>query len=132
MSLDVALSLPGDKAARHGFWTVTSQHAVVAVFMVAIMLRGVLPFNVDVSWWLTICERMLDGQRLYVDILETNPPMAASVYMPGVVVARAIHMRPEVVTNGLIFLLMWDVYLHHSRAGSGDEPANVSLLGRVT
>jgi hypothetical protein len=106
MSLDVGLSLPGDKAARQGIWTVTPLHAVVAVFLVAIMLRGVLPFNVDVSWWLTICERMLDGQRLYVDILETNPPMAGSVYMLGVVVARAIHMRPEVVTNGLIFLLI--------------------------
>ncbi|WP_213289791.1 hypothetical protein [Bradyrhizobium sp. sGM-13] len=106
MSIDVGLSPPGDKAARQGFWTATPLHAVVAVFMVAIMLRGVLPFNVDVSWWLTISERMLDGQRLYVDILETNPPMGGSVYMLGVVVARAIHMRPEVVTNGLIFLLI--------------------------
>ncbi|MEH2494304.1 hypothetical protein V1294_000783 [Bradyrhizobium sp. AZCC 1678] len=106
MSLDVGLSLPGTKAARQGSWTVTPLHAVVAVFMVAIMLRGVLPFNVDVSWWLIVCERMLDGQRLYVDILETNPPMAGSVYMLGVVLARAIHARPEVVTNGLIFLLI--------------------------
>ncbi|ANW05117.1 hypothetical protein [Bradyrhizobium icense] len=106
MSLNVGLSLPGDETARQGAWAVTPLHAVVAVFMVAIMLRGILPFNVDVSWWLTICERMLDGQRLYVDILETNPPMAGSVYMLGVVVARAIHMRPEVVTNGLIFLLI--------------------------
>jgi hypothetical protein len=106
MSLDVGLGLPGTKAARQGSWTVTPLHAVVAVFMAAIMLRGVLPFNVDVSWWLIICERMLDGQRLYVDILETNPPMAGLVYMLGVLVARAMHARPEVVTNGLIFLLI--------------------------
>jgi hypothetical protein len=106
MSLDVGLSFPGDKAARQGSWTVTPLHAVVAVFLVAIMVRGVLPFNVDVSWWLIVCERMLDGQRLYVDILETNPPMAGSVYMLGVVVARAIDARPEVVTNALIFLLI--------------------------
>ncbi|WOH66467.1 hypothetical protein [Bradyrhizobium sp. BWA-3-5] len=106
MSLDVGLSLPGDKPARQGIWTVTPLHAVVAVFMAAIMLRGILPFNVDISWWLIVCERILDGQRLYVDILETNPPMAGSVYMLGVVVARAIGMRPEVVTNGLIFLLI--------------------------
>jgi hypothetical protein len=106
MSLDVGLGLPGTKAARQGSWTVTPLHAVVAVFMAAIMLRGVLPFNVDVSWWLIICERMLDGQRLYVDILETNPPMAGLVYMLGVLVARAMHARPGVVTNGLIFLLI--------------------------
>lgn len=106
MSLDVGLSLPGDKAARLGSWTVSPLHGVVAVFMAAIMLRGVLPFNVDVSWWLIVCERILDGQRLYVDILETNPPMAGSVYMFGVILARAIHARPEVVTNGLIFLMI--------------------------
>jgi hypothetical protein len=106
MSLDVGLSLQRDKAGSRERWTLTSLHAIVAVFVVAIMLRGLLPFNVDVSWWLTIWERTLDGQRLYVDILETNPPMAGSVYMLGVVVARAIHIRPEVVTNGLIFLLI--------------------------
>ncbi|HMM93184.1 hypothetical protein [Bradyrhizobium sp.] len=106
MSLDVGLSLPGEKAARPRSWTVSPLHAVVAVFMVAIMMRGALPFNVDVSWWLILCERMLDGQRLYVDILETNPPMAGSVYMLGVLLARATGMRPEVMTNGLIFLLI--------------------------
>jgi hypothetical protein len=50
--------------------------AVVAVVAAAVLLRQTLPFNVDVSWWLIVSERMLDGQRLYVDILETNPPMA--------------------------------------------------------
>ena len=106
MSLDVGLSLPGDKVARKGIWTVSPLHGVVVVFMAAIMLRGILPFNVDVSWWLIVCERILDGQRLYVDILETNPPMAGSVYMFGVFLARAIHARPEVVTNALIFLMI--------------------------
>jgi hypothetical protein len=50
--------------------------AVVAVVAAAVLLRQALPFNVDVSWWLIVSERMLNGQRLYVDILETNPPMA--------------------------------------------------------
>ena len=106
MSLDVGLSLPRDKAARPGTWTVSPGHAIVAVFMVAILMRAVLPFNVDVSWWLIVGERMLDGQRLYVDILETNPPMAGSVYLLAVALARAIHLRPEVVTNALIFILV--------------------------
>jgi hypothetical protein len=38
--------------------------AVVAVVAVAVLLRQALPFNVDVSWWLIVSERMLDGQRL--------------------------------------------------------------------
>ena len=49
MSLDVGLSLPRDKAARPGTWTVSPWHAIVAVFVVAILMRQVLPFNVDVS-----------------------------------------------------------------------------------
>ena len=32
---------------------------------------------------------------------------------------------------GLVLLLMWDVYLHHSRAGTDDEPASVAILGRL-
>ncbi|WP_108520207.1 hypothetical protein [Bradyrhizobium algeriense] len=106
MSLDVGLSLPGDKAAHRGSWTVTSLLAIAAVFVAAILLRQVLPFNVDVSWWLIVSERMLDGQRLYVDILETNPPMAGSVYFLAVALARLVHLRPEVVADALIFALV--------------------------
>jgi hypothetical protein len=68
--------------------------AVAAVFVAAVLLRQVVPVNVDVSWYLIVSERMLDGQRLYVDILETNPPMAVSVYWLGVALARAIGVRP--------------------------------------
>jgi len=31
---------------------------------------------------------------------------------------------------GLMLFLMWDVYLHHSRAGSEDEPSSVSISSR--
>ena len=48
------------------------------VFAIAIGLRQVVPLNTDVSWLLVIGERMLDGQRLYRDIIEINPPMAAA------------------------------------------------------
>jgi hypothetical protein len=107
MTIDVGLSLPKDAAARHGARTVVPWLAMIlTVFAAAVVLRQLLPFNVDVSWWLTVSERMLDGQRLYVDFLETNPPMAVSVYLVGVALARAIHLRPEVATDGLIFLLI--------------------------
>ena len=33
------------------------------VFLVAILLRQVVPLNTDVSWLLTVGERVLDGQR---------------------------------------------------------------------
>src|SRR5438105_10813977 len=75
------------------------------VFVVAIMLRQVLPLNTDVSWLLTIGERVLDGQRLYVDIVEINPPMAVLAYLPGVALARALGMDPKYVIDAQILLL---------------------------
>ena len=48
-----------------------------------------------------------------------------------VLVRRITALLAMLAIIGLVFLLMWDVYLHHSRAGVGDEPANVSILGHV-
>jgi hypothetical protein len=106
MTIDVGLRLaPGDaalpKTRSMALWCVGA-----IVLAVALVLRWIIPFNVDVSWWLIVGERVLDGQRLYVDILETNPPMAGAVYFLGVVIARALHLRPELVTVALVFALM--------------------------
>jgi hypothetical protein len=77
--------------------------SIVILFAVTIVLRHILGTNTDVSWLLTVGERVLDGQRLYVDVLETNPPMAVLVYIPGIVIARAFGLPAEVVTDGLVF-----------------------------
>jgi hypothetical protein len=44
---------------------------------------------------LTVAERVWDGQRLYVDVIETNPPMAVMVYIPGIAIARAVGLPVE-------------------------------------
>jgi hypothetical protein len=106
MTVEFNLGVSSDTPAEGTARIVTPWLVAAAVFAVAALLRSVLPFNVDVSWWLTVSERMLDGQRLYVDIIEINPPMAGLVYLPGVALARAIHLSPEVVTDGLIFILI--------------------------
>ncbi len=106
MTIDVGLRFASNEAAWQRARTVAPWLAVAAVFVAAVLLRQVMPLNVDVSWGLIESERMLDGQRLYVDIPETNPPMALSVYLLGVALAREIGVRPEVMTDGLIFLLI--------------------------
>lgn len=53
------------------------------------------PLGPDVSWLITVSERILAGGRLYVDILEPNPPMAGYLYMPPVLLARAFGLPPE-------------------------------------
>jgi hypothetical protein len=76
MTVDVGLGRAADDAAYRKTRVLAPWLMIVAVFAAAVLLRQLLPFNVDVSWWLTVGERMLDGQRLYVDFLDTNPPMA--------------------------------------------------------
>jgi hypothetical protein len=77
---------------------------LVAVLLgMAIALRHLVPGNTDVSWLLTVAERILDGQRLYVDVIETNPPMAVLVYIPAIVIARMLHLPAEMVTDALVF-----------------------------
>ena len=78
---------------------------IALVFVVAILLRQVVPLNTDVSWLLVIGERVLDGQRLYVDIVEINPPMAVFAYLPGIALARALGLDPGNITDGLILTL---------------------------
>ena len=71
--------------------------------VVAMAMRAVVAANTDVSWLLIAGERWLDGQRLYSEVLETNPPMAVLVYVPGILLARALGISAEIVIDGLLF-----------------------------
>ena len=82
---------PSDTAEREGLGPTLLLTGIV--FVVAVLLRQVVPLNTDVSWLLVVCERMLDGQHLYRDIIEINPPMAAFAYLPGVALARSASTR---------------------------------------
>ena len=62
---------------------------IAALFAAAMLLQQRLQLNLDVSWLLVAGERLLDGERLYVDIVEINPPMSVFAYLPGIVLARA-------------------------------------------
>src|SRR5258708_29145923 len=81
--------------------------SIMILFLAAIVLRHFLAANTDVSWLLTVGERVLDGQRLYIDVVETNPPMAVLAYIPGIAIARALGLPAEVVTDGLMFALIF-------------------------
>jgi len=75
--------------------------ALIAVGTTWFHLSG--PLGPDVSWLITVSERILNGGRLYIDILEPNPPMAGYLYMPPVLLARALGMSPEP------FVVLWTV-----------------------
>ncbi|MDX8432167.1 hypothetical protein RFN25_01830 [Mesorhizobium abyssinicae] len=56
---------------------------------------AVVPTNVDVSWLLVVCERLLNGERLNTDMLETNPPFSIWLYMPFVLLERLTGVAAE-------------------------------------
>ena len=46
------------------------------------------PISADVAWFLHVAQRVLDGARLYVDVIEINPPLVAWLSMPAVIVEK--------------------------------------------
>ena len=99
-----SLRSPPASAAREGLAPMPLL-LIGVVFAIAILLRQVVPLNTDVSWLIVVCERMLDGQHLYRDIIEINPPMAAFAYLPGVALARILGIDPRHVIDAQLLLL---------------------------
>jgi hypothetical protein len=95
------LSGPADREHLSPLWWLS----IALVFAAAVLLRQVVPLNTDVSWLLTIGERVLDGERLYVDIVEINPPMAVLSYLPSIALARALGLDPKIVIDNQMLLL---------------------------
>lgn len=95
---DAAPAMSGARRALLG-WL-----ALAGLFSIAIVLRHVLAASTDVSWLLTAGERVLDGGRLYIDVLETNPPMSVLAYLPAIVLSRMTGFAAEVLVDALVFL----------------------------
>jgi hypothetical protein len=97
--------VPNYGMAAKRTWLISSLPwlGVAALFVAAMAMRHVVAGNTDVSWLLIAGERWLDGQRLYSDVVETNPPMAILIYVPGILIARALGISAEIVVDGLIF-----------------------------
>jgi hypothetical protein len=68
--------------------------AILLAAALAIQLSS--PTVTDVSWLITLCEKTLDGQKPYIEFIESNPPAAIFIYMPGVALARLTGAAPEI------------------------------------
>jgi hypothetical protein len=56
-----------------------------------------LPMNHDVGWLLHLSARALDGARLYVDLIEVNPPLIVWLGMPVIVLERVASVSHTVL-----------------------------------
>ncbi len=74
---------------------------IIAVTMAQQMLGHQ---NCDNSWLFTVAERLLDGGKPYVDIIETNPPASFLIYLPGVALARFLGLPVEFVVSASVFV----------------------------
>jgi hypothetical protein len=77
---------------------------LILVFGAAVAMRHLVVANTDVSWEITLSEKILDGQRLYSDLIELNPPASTLLYLPAVVLARALGFVPEIIVDALVFI----------------------------
>jgi hypothetical protein len=59
-------------------------------------------FNHDVGWVLYVAEQMLDGDRIYSDIVEENPPLIFWISQPSVLLGQAFGTSPILVFNLMV------------------------------
>ena len=71
---------------------------------VALVFHGNVPLTADVSYFLVADGRILDGSAPYVDILETNPPLAFWITLPAVWLARILGLSPHIAFVGYVCL----------------------------
>ena len=76
--------------ARRGIWELSR----LSPFLIGLTgLTGLLYYlsgdiNHDSAWFLDATERWLNGAELYVDLIETNPPLAFYLTAPVILVAQ--------------------------------------------
>lgn len=93
---DRIATLPDAFARTKWPWPIVLSLIVLAIAVPWQTRWGVIP---DTSWIITLCERMLAGDRLYVDLIETNPPFTLWLYMPAVYLANLLGVAPEYVVH---------------------------------
>jgi hypothetical protein len=95
-----ALRLP---RAALGASSLTLPLVVFVIVCAAIVERALIDTTPDVSWLITLGEKMLAGEKPYVDFIEVNPPASFYLYLPAILLARITGLSPEFVTGLLVF-----------------------------
>lgn len=86
-------------------WALLPVLALAALVLLSGLVALWRSLGADVSWQLTLNEAVLGGAQPYRDIIEVNPPAAMLLYRPGVLLAQATGLTPEVTTKLLMLLL---------------------------
>ena len=84
-------------------WQALILFAAVVAALAVQLLRAT---TVDVSWLLTLNDRILAGAKPYIDVIEVNPPASILLYAPSAIIAKALAIRSESVLIVLLTALI--------------------------
>ena len=79
---------------------------ILATIAATFLLQWFVPEVTDISWLFVIGEKLLSGEHLYTDIMETNPPMSVLLYLPTLLLAHLVKISPELLEIILTLVLV--------------------------
>lgn len=100
--MSVADASPSARALPRAF-AYPERWLFFAVVTVALIERAFVDTAPDVSWLFTLGERVLAGERPYVDFIEVNPPASIFLYLPTLLLSRVSGLTPEFLVGVLVF-----------------------------
>lgn len=83
-------------------WIAVAGSVAFAVLAVVAELRR--PLNPDAAWLLYCADSVLRGDRLYVDLLEINPPLIVWLNLPVAALAQATGLSGAAVFRAAVLL----------------------------
>jgi hypothetical protein len=75
----------------------------VVILCVALLQQMLGHMNCDTSWFITFAEKVVSGERPYIDVSDPNPPAAFLAYVPSVLLAHGLGSAVEPVVIALTF-----------------------------
>jgi len=117
-------SAPAGAAGRENVGGLRAARApwpLAAIVLLAVAAQIHLGVNTDTSWNITLAERVLDGQRPYIDFIEINPPSSFLLCLLPTLAARLIGLKPEFMVDLACFVSagvsLWLAAVILARAG---------------
>lgn len=101
----------------------------LAILLVALAYFGIemaMPMNHDVAWLMDAGSRWMAGERLYVDLIEVNPPLIFWVYA---ILTAGTFAKPVLIGAVIALMVassMWTARLAGWRAGFAALAASIA------
>lgn len=119
-------------AAGRARWSVAACACAIVAVAAAIQARGGV--NLDVAWFMTFAERVLQGARAYVDVTDPNPPAAILVYLPAMIAAfwSGVGAESLVIAQTLAAAILASVAAASLEQGATRDRALIACLIALT